>query len=194
VASGEPDNDGWARAHRALARIALGGSWVCGALLLAVSFLVLFEVLGRNYFDLRWAGAEEIAGYVFAISIAWGFALCLFERNHIRLDFLYTRMRATTRRIWDVLSLFSFTAFGGFLAWKAWLTWEESWSFESTSTTSLHVPLAIPQALWALGLTFFALASGFLAIHALVLIARRRIAAVDRIAGIPNSAPPNGSD
>jgi TRAP-type C4-dicarboxylate transport system permease small subunit len=182
----------WAAAHRRLTSIARAGSWVCGALLLGVSIIVLAEVLGRNFFGARWHGAEELAGYVFAITVAWGFAYCLVDRNHIRLDFVYQSMSRAWQRAWDIVSLAALFVFAAFLAWKAWGTLHESWVFDSVSTKNLQVPLWIPQGLWALSFGFFALSALFLLVYAIRLALRRRLDELRAVAGIPNAAQHDG--
>ncbi|UCE32027.1 MAG: TRAP transporter small permease [Burkholderiales bacterium] len=168
-----------------LHRFAQISAWICGGLLTAVSVLVVIEVIGRNFFGLRQHGSDELAGYAFAITVAWGFGYCVLERSHIRLDFVYRRLPWFGQALADAASVLSLLVLAAFLAWKAWLTFLESWEFDSTSTTILQISLWKPQLMWSLGMSFFALCCAAVAVVLLVRATQRRRSGMRRIAGIP---------
>ncbi|MEM8853408.1 MAG: TRAP transporter small permease [Pseudomonadota bacterium] len=157
------------RLYRLLYRLSRWSVWVCGFAILASTFLIFFEVLLRNVDRAVYVGSAEISGYVFAISITWGFAFCVFERAHVRIDVVYRFVGARVRLALDVLSLVALAVFAGALARRATDTLDETLLFQAVSTTPLQTPLWIPQALWAAGFIFFAGTCLFLILYILVL-------------------------
>ena len=60
-----------------------------GVILVLAACLVVFEVIARKFFSFTITGVEELSGYAYAISMAWGFSFTLFQRGHIRVDVVY---------------------------------------------------------------------------------------------------------
>ncbi|MEM7253205.1 MAG: TRAP transporter small permease [Pseudomonadota bacterium] len=129
--------------------------WIGGAMLLFAAFMTTVEVFARKFFSFSFAGADEIAGYLFAISTAFAFAFCMLERAHVRIDALYMVLPRGVRRLLDLLG---FLLLGGFLALltvRGFTVWHGSWENDSVSITPLVTPLDIPQGFWLAGLIFF---------------------------------------
>ena len=75
--------------------LARGCSWLAvaaGWTLLALAILVTFETIVRKFFGFSIQGADEIGGYVLAISSSIGFCYALVMRAHIRIDLLLSRL------------------------------------------------------------------------------------------------------
>lgn len=135
-----------------LARFAAIGS---GLLLLASAALMTAEIVARRLFGHSFVGVEELVGYAFAIAMAWGFAQALFMRAHIRVDLIYLLMPVRVQRILDIVSMASFAGIMGIVVTHAWGTLAESLRLSARASSSLAMPLWIPQALWLTGLIFF---------------------------------------
>ncbi len=78
---------------------------VGGWSLLAAACLVTYDVLTRKLLNISIAGADEISGYVFAISTAGAFSYALLSRANIRIDIIYNLVPPVVQRILDVLSM-----------------------------------------------------------------------------------------
>ena len=129
--------------------------WMGGALLIFAALMTTLDVILRKVINWSFGGADEIAGYLFAISTAFAFAFTMLHRAHVRIDALY---RVFPRPVRIVLDLVGFLALGGFLTLithRAYHVWWGSFENSSVSITPLVTPLALPQGFWLIGLVFF---------------------------------------
>ncbi len=129
--------------------------WIGGALLVFAAFMTTLEVLLRKFANFSFGGADEIAGYIFAISTSFAFAFATLHRAHVRIDALYIRLPRAIRLILDILG---FLLLGGFLllmAERAHDVWWNSFENSSVSITPLVTHLAWPQGFWFAGMVFF---------------------------------------
>lgn len=131
--------------------------WLGGGLLIFAAFMTTAEVILRKFFNWSFGGADEIAGYIFAISTSFAYAFATLHRAHVRIDALYIRLPRMFRLVLDV---FGFLLLGGFLLLmteRAFSVWWGSFENSSVSITPLVTPLALPQGLWFFGMVFFML-------------------------------------
>jgi TRAP-type C4-dicarboxylate transport system permease small subunit len=131
--------------------------WIGGGLLIFAAVLTTIDVFLRKIFNWSFGGADEIAGYMFAISTAFAFAYATIHRAHVRIDALYIRLPPRIRTTLDVLG---FLMLGGFLAVvaeRAFDVWWNSVLNSSVSITPLVTKLAWPQGFWFAGISFFML-------------------------------------
>lgn len=136
-------------------RLSSFGVWVGGLLMLAVAFLVTFEVVLRAFFSYGLAAASEISSYVLAIGAAWGFSFALINRAHVRVD---AAVRLLPRPIlaWvDLLAMAALTFYAYLLVVHGWEVFHQSWIRNAKAMTPLLTPIWIPQGLWWLGLCLF---------------------------------------
>ncbi|MEO3997961.1 TRAP transporter small permease subunit [Mesorhizobium sp. CAU 1732] len=144
---------------RMIARLERFTTWlvVLGGLMLVVScLLVTVDVFLRKFFVVTLGGANDLAGYAFAIAMSWAMAYVLLNRGHIRVDVLYGWFSPPVRSILDTASALALTmAAMLLLRWSADTAYQ-SWRMGSVSNSDLAVPLWVPQALWSLGFAYFA--------------------------------------
>jgi TRAP-type C4-dicarboxylate transport system permease small subunit len=129
-------------------------AWLGGAMLLFAAFMTTAEVFLRKFFNFSFGGADEISGYMFAISTAFAFGFTLLQRGNVRIDALYINLPGTVRHLLDVFALLMLGGFLGLMTWRAFLVWHNSWISDSVSITPMVTPLDIPQGFWAAGLIF----------------------------------------
>ena len=166
--------------------VAQAGAYVgCGMLLLAAG-LIGFEVVARKFFQFSLGGADELASYALAISIAWGCSSALFDRAHIRIDALYLRLPIALRAILDVVSLLAFAALIGLLSYRGLNVLQNTLEMNSRSNTPLSTPLVIPQSLWLAGIAFFFLSLVLLLVRTSSALLSRDFATVQKLAGAPS--------
>lgn len=131
---------------------------VCGGLvLLAAAAMISTEVVFRRVFSISLIGVDELAGYAFAVAMAWGYAHALFVRAHIRIDVVYLRLPARVQRGLDLMALVAFAGIMGLVVFKGWGTLAETVRLGARASTPLATPLWIPQSIWLAGLAFFCL-------------------------------------
>ena len=154
-----------------------------GWLFVVCALFVSFDVLARKFLNVSSRATVELTGYMLAFGIAWGLCDALTTRAHIRVDVLVTRMPLGLRVWMHGLALAFLAVLAWFFVWRGWAVVHDSWEFGAHDSSALTIPLVVPQALWALGITvFFALIVIMLAEVVLLLTLGRR-AEVDRLLG-----------
>ena len=102
--------------------------WIGGGMLIFAAVMTTLEVILRKFANFSFGGADEIAGYIFAISTYFAFAFATLHRAHVRIDALYIRLPQPIRLFLDV---FGFLLLGGFLLLMAERSYNVLWnSFE----------------------------------------------------------------
>ncbi|USZ49571.1 TRAP transporter small permease subunit [Halomonas sp. DN3] len=167
------------RLDRGLARLSRGAALAAGYGALLLSALITFEVLARKFFAFSLQGVDEIGGYVLAIGVAFSFAFALTQRAHTRVDVLLTRLPPRLRALLNLVALVLLCVFSLFMLWRAGATLGETLEFSSLASTPLQTPLWIPQSLWLIGLSVFAIVTLRAAVRAGVQLARGQIGALN---------------
>ena len=129
--------------------------WVGGSMLLFAAVITTLEVFLRKFANFSFGGADEISGYLFAISTAFALSYATLQRAHVRIDALYMHLPRPDQLFLDVMG---FLALGFFLllaGTQAYSVWKNSYDYDSVSITPLVTPLAVPQGFWVLGMLFF---------------------------------------
>ena len=129
--------------------------YICGILLLASVLLISIEVVLRKFFLISFGGADELSSYTLGICISWSLAYVLFEKMHIRIDIVYTKVSQKFQNLFDLLAVTFTLAFIGLLTYFSSSVAYTSIIKNSTANTPLGTPLWIPQTLWVLGFGFF---------------------------------------
>lgn len=123
-----------------------------GWMLLISAFGVAAEVILRKIFVISISGANEIAGYAFAVGACWAAAFALLERANIRIDAVYRLLPHRLGSLLDIFALGCFLSFVVFLMWRVGLVLLESIELGARSNTTLGISLWVPQSLWFLGM------------------------------------------
>lgn len=168
---------------KVISRISVFGLWFGGGLILLAAVVIGIDVVMRRLFETSIGGADELAGYALAIGSAWALPAALLDRGHIRIDSLYTHFTTRTRLVLDLLGLGLFIAFFSLLAWHAWGIVDQSFDVGARSQNALETPIVIPQAIWAIGLTYFVLVGVLLGARAMALFAAGDPGAAVRLVG-----------
>ena len=160
---------------------------LCGLLLMGAACLVTVEVILRKLFNFSLSGGHELSGYVLAISTAWGFALALMHRAHIRIDVLYQKLSLRMRAMLDVASLMALSFLASLLTHYCWSVLATTLRRGSTANTPLQTPLWIPQSLWYAGLVAFNILAIVLLVIAVRDMLRRDWTAINTYAGVKSA-------
>ncbi len=129
--------------------------YICGILLFASVFLIGTEVVLRKFFLISFGGTDELSGYVLGLCTSWSLAYVLFNKMHIRIDILYTKVSKRFQYMLDVIAMVFTLMFVSLLTYSAFNVFYTSIIRNSTANTPLGTPLWIPQSLWFLGFVFF---------------------------------------
>ncbi len=161
--------------------VQIGGWSILGA-----AFLVTYDVTTRKLLNISIAGADEISGYVFAVSTACAFSYALLSRANIRIDFLYNRLPPSIQRLLDVLSMAMTAGFFAIICFYAYGLAADAVTYGSRSITPLQTPLAIPQVTWFVALLLALLTSLTLLIVAIAALLKGRPEQAAEIIGVPS--------
>lgn len=137
---------------RGARRLTQWGYWFGGVLMLLAVFVIAADILMRKFFAATIGGADQLAGNVMAISMAWALGGALIDRAHIRIDSLYALFPRKVRMVLDVAAVVLFVAFFALVAWHGLGVVQQSWQSGTRSQTALAVPAVVPQMIWFLGL------------------------------------------
>ena len=164
--------------------------WIAGAAILGCAILVTLDVFAREFFNDNLFESFEITIYTYAVTVAFSFAFALTSKTHIRIDVIYGRLPSAYRALLDILAVGMLSGLAFLLAYFAWSTTLQSLSFPgpgrlgAVSASDLSVPLVIPQGLWSLGLSWFALICIIYLVRALIHLSRRNYRAVEQLVGV----------
>jgi TRAP-type C4-dicarboxylate transport system permease small subunit len=161
-----------------------GAVWVGGALTLGAVFLIGFDVLVRKFFGFTVGGADELSGYVFAISTSWALAFVVLQRANVRVDVLYERLPVRLTAVLDWLSLVALAVFLVYLTHHAFAVAQTSFERSAAANTPLATPLWIPQGLWALGLVWMCVVLALMLARASAALITGDIATVKALCGV----------
>ena len=153
-----------------------------GVLLLACVAFVLADIVLRR-FGASFGGTDEIAGYAMAIATSWGMGFALVELGHVRIDILRARAAPLGRVLLDLLAMLALAGTVTLIALRGWPVLARSLANGSRANTPLETPLALVQGPWLAGWVWFALVSWLTFLAALLLVARRDLAASEAAIG-----------
>jgi TRAP-type C4-dicarboxylate transport system permease small subunit len=156
---------------------------VAGWLFVACALFVSIDVIARKFFNVSSRATVELTGYMLAFGLAWGLCDALTTRAHIRVDVLVTRMPLSLRVWMHGLALAFLAVLAFFLVWRGWAVVHDSWEFNAHDSSALTIPLTVPQALWAIGLTAFFLLTVLMLVEVALLLVLGRRLEVDRMLG-----------
>ena len=120
--------------------------WVAGVFILLTSFIVTYEVLMRGFFNAPTEWSIEISVYLIMASGFLGLAPALTGNNHISVDLITSKLSPKRNKV-----LHTFTSVIG-LIFCLILTISSadmvfvSYEINSLSTSTLRIPLFIPQS------------------------------------------------
>jgi TRAP-type C4-dicarboxylate transport system permease small subunit len=154
---------------------------VAGWCYLAITALICFDIMARRLLGFSTESTTEVTGYLMAVGMTWGLAGTLVERGHVRIDVLVQRLPLKLRVWLHLASLAALLVSTGFFVYGAFSLARDSYDFGATDLSALHLPLAIPQGLWAAGLALLLLAGVAIGLRALAALMRGDRDGMDRM-------------
>ncbi|MYJ71494.1 MAG: TRAP transporter small permease [Rhodospirillaceae bacterium] len=169
---------------RLLTWISRSAIWIGGAGILFSAGLVTVEITVRKFFGMSLGGADEVSGYIFAVSTMWALPFALLNRANVRIDVVYLRLPAWLRSFLDVFSLVLLVGFVAVVFWHSVNLFVENRANDTRSITPLQARVWIWQGLWILGMALFLLTGAVLFVLAVAALVLWRH---DRVAGLIGS-------
>ena len=150
--------------------------------------MVTLDVLSRKIFNVTMSGSDEYSGYVFSATTTWAYSYCLLHRSNVRIDALYNLFPRPVTAVLDVIGLSLLLYFMWIMTYYAFVSFENSWTSNSVSITTLGTRQWIPQLFWVAGLALFFVTLVFVVVYSLVALLQRNWDLVAKIAGVPSIA------
>jgi TRAP-type C4-dicarboxylate transport system permease small subunit len=154
-----------------------------GWLLIFCAVLISGDIFAREVLRASIGATLEISSYILAVSIAWGLAHALSERQHVRIDLIVTRAPLWMRQYLHAVALAAMLGWGGLLAYGAVTLVLESNEFGATDRSTLSIPMIVPQGLWATGIVVFVVFVTVLLAEVLLAIILGRPRDVEQLMG-----------
>jgi TRAP-type C4-dicarboxylate transport system permease small subunit len=140
-------------------KIAFFTSCIFGYLCLGLSVFISVEVIMRKLFGKSLQGADELGGYVLAVTSTLAFCVALIGNNHIRIDIFHYRFPYKVQAFLNWVAKLATLFIAFLLAYSAVQVLRETISYGSTAPTPWATPLEYPQIPWTIGLVLFFLLS-----------------------------------
>ncbi|MEM7696220.1 MAG: TRAP transporter small permease [Pseudomonadota bacterium] len=175
------------RLSRLLARIA-------GFAILGSALMITVEVVARKLFATSLIGADEISGYILAITVTWGASLALIRRAHVRIDVVHAQVPAALRSVLDLVALVSLLSVTLLFAWFATRLLRTNIRTGAVSNTPMEVPMWIPQSLWVAGWWVFAAVTLIVIVATVGALIRRDLPAAQKLSGVRGALEEAGEE
>jgi TRAP-type C4-dicarboxylate transport system permease small subunit len=140
-----------------LDRVSTVMAYLAGLLLLAASFYITADVVGRKFFGISSRVTDEFGGYALAVGGLWALAFALTTGAHVRIDILLPHLPRGLQAFLNYLALVLMGAFASVVAWYSWKLAIESFATDARAMSFLRTPLFVPQGCVALGFSLLAL-------------------------------------
>ncbi|MBC6437583.1 MAG: TRAP transporter small permease [Rhodobacteraceae bacterium] len=157
---------------------------IAGFAVLLTALVIAVEVTARKLFHVSLVGADEISGYVLAITVTWGASLALIRRAHVRIDVVQAHLPRFFRVALDILALLSLLSVTLLFAWYATRLLHTNIRTGAVSNTQMEVPMWIPQSLWVAGFWIFAAIIVIVALSTLHAMVARDFGRAHHVAGM----------
>jgi TRAP-type mannitol/chloroaromatic compound transport system permease small subunit len=120
--------------------VAYIGSYVLVILIVSM----VYEVVGRYFFDAPTKWAFEAAYMLMGTSFMFGIAFCMQQRRHVRVDFLYDNVGDKGRALIDLFGYFLMVPMLVWLCAGLWEYFFAAYTVEETSGESAWNPIIWP--------------------------------------------------
>jgi TRAP-type C4-dicarboxylate transport system permease small subunit len=136
--------------------------WICGLLakgtLIAMMVVIGGEVLARNILHYSWEGTDEFGSYLVVAATFLSLATCQAYGGYHELEMVKMRLSPRARAALNVVLYLVCIGGSLILLWQYSRLVLTSWTNGDASTTSLRIPLWIPQLSMPLGVAALCLA------------------------------------
>jgi TRAP-type C4-dicarboxylate transport system permease small subunit len=139
--------------QRLAERVAAGTRSVAMAALVLMAGLIVTEIVARSLFRTSTLVADEMAGYLLVVVVAFGLADSFRAGSFIRVSLLSDRLSGAARRRVERVLLIVALGFAGFLAWRLWGFALASYLEDTRSIDYFRTPLWVPRGCMALGVS-----------------------------------------
>lgn len=112
-----------------------------GYVILALTFIIVYEVVARRLFGNPTFWAHESSQLVFGAYAALGGAYTMYYRAHVNIDMLYVRFSARGKAVADIVIFLVFLLYCSVLLWQTSIMAVESVRASETSWSNWAPPI-----------------------------------------------------
>ena len=134
------------------------GAYLSSLLFIALTLLILTEIVARSFFNVSTMIADEYSGYFYLAAIFIGLGYTFKEDGHIRINVLTSRLSKKANRYIDIFAGSITLALILFILYNSILMVKESYEYDMVSETVSETPIYLTQLAMPIGLFLFALA------------------------------------
>lgn len=161
-------------------------AWLAGAIILfGCAVPISIDVLSRAILGRTMLESFEISGYAFAACIGLGMGFTVTSKANIRVDILTAKLPPKLRLTFDIVAALALAVTALALAWYSFDVLEKSWKLGARSTSTLQVPLLLPQSVWWIGFVWFATIACLTPMMAILRIFARDTAGAEALISAP---------
>jgi TRAP-type C4-dicarboxylate transport system permease small subunit len=136
---------------RGLEVLSEAGGWLAGAVVLALTAMIVAAVLARRVLGAPILAADEISGYLLLAIVFLGLAYTMKTGGHIRTDLLLAHVPGRVRRVLELGATALGLVFTAALLAGNGVLVAEYWSRGTLSFRYLQLPLWMPATLLVAG-------------------------------------------
>lgn len=122
-----------------------------GGCILVTALIVFYEIVMRAFFDAPTEWSIETSVYLVLIAGFLGLAITYADEKHIRVDILTSRLSPRRQLQLRLLTEAAVLVFASVLLIESWDMAITSYTLQKTSTSTLRVPLFLPELSLSLG-------------------------------------------
>ncbi len=135
------------------------GAWIASLLTIALTLLILTEIVLRSFFDRSTMIADEYSGYLYLALIFFALGYTFREGGHIRITLITARLSPPAQRRIEIFTGIVLIVLLGFVLYRSVLMVIDAYRFEMVSETVSETPIWLAQLAMPAGLVLFLLAA-----------------------------------
>ncbi len=134
------------------------GAYLSSFLFIALTVLIITEIVSRSFFNVSTMIAGEYSGYFYLASIFFGLGYTFKEDGHIRITILTSKLSKNKIRVVDIFAGVITLVLTLFILYYSVKMIIESYKFEMVSETVSETPIYLTQLALPIGLLIFCIA------------------------------------
>ncbi len=134
------------------------GAYLSSFLFIALTILIVTEIVSRSFFNVSTMIAGEYSGYFYLASVFFGLGYTFKEDGHIRITILTSKLPTKGKKAIDIFAGTITLALLLFILYYTIKMVIESYRFDMVSETVSETPIYLTQLALPVGLLMFSIA------------------------------------
>ncbi len=134
------------------------GAYLSSFLFIALTILIVTEIVSRSFFNVSTMIAGEYSGYFYLASVFFGLGYTFKENGHIRITILTSKLSKKGIKVVDIFAGIITLGLLLFILYYSIKMVVESYKFDMVSETVSQTPIYLTQLALPIGLFMFCIA------------------------------------